>query len=163
MSETETNTEPEERVEYDSPDLCAACPKPGVCCNNFVLANPDFRFLPENWESEADAQLREWDEPFVVRGEAWREECTYGKTYVTPYLGCNFVTEEGRCSIYENRPETCRIFRPGESALCVFHVNHVRMLVQAHESNPSEPIEVYFPIFPSTGQNEVCKKPLETA
>jgi hypothetical protein len=37
------------------------------------------------------------------------------------------------------------------------------MLVQAHESNPSEPIEVYFPILAATGQNVICKKPSEAA
>lgn len=63
------------------------------------------------------------------------EEVTYedGTVGVIPIFGCTHVTAEGRCSIYETRPETCRIFVPGSDHLCVFHPLHQRYMEVSRE------------------------------
>lgn len=34
---------------------------------------------------------------------------------------CTQLLPNGRCGIYEDRPEVCRRYRPGEDPLCVHH------------------------------------------
>jgi Fe-S-cluster containining protein len=34
----------------------------------------------------------------------------------------NLDQKTGRCSDYQNRPETCRVFEPASAPLCILHV-----------------------------------------
>jgi len=34
---------------------------------------------------------------------------------------CSALNAEGRCSIYETRPQLCRDFKAGSDPLCVYH------------------------------------------
>lgn len=43
-----------------------------------------------------------------------------GRRYVTYAYSCPELLPNGRCGIYENRPNVCRDYKPGTDALCVF-------------------------------------------
>src|SRR4051812_27469125 len=85
--------------------LCSICPEPGHCCKRFTLSWLPFGLA--NWKAEASQRLREWGLPFIpveireVSGLGADEKADL-------YYGCPKLTPEGRCGIYEFRPEPCR-------------------------------------------------------
>jgi Fe-S-cluster containining protein len=98
--------------------FCSICPEPGRCCRKF-------HFHRTYWKDEgleaAQRDLTSWNNPFLV--EAWAGQDLKdvdGREYDTVMCSCPKVTTEGRCSIYEDRPRTCRIFAAGSDRLCVF-------------------------------------------
>lgn len=42
------------------------------------------------------------------------------------FWSCKNLTPEGRCGDYENRPELCRTYEPGQDLLCVEYVTTFR-------------------------------------
>jgi Fe-S-cluster containining protein len=98
--------------------LCSICPTPGRCCKEFFIPGLGRGlFQGESWREEAAAQLEREDLPYEpIRAIA--RTCMPG--WVMVVFGCKHVTAEGCCSIYEERPDTCRIFIPTTDELCVF-------------------------------------------
>lgn len=98
--------------------FCSICPDPGHCCRKFY-------FHRSYWKDEgleaAQRDLIHWNNPFVVLD--WQPQ-TYtddtGRDYAHLICSCPKVTAEGKCSIYKDRPRTCRIFAAGSDPLCVF-------------------------------------------
>lgn len=98
--------------------FCSICPDPGHCCRQFVLQQI-------YWKDEgldgAQKRLEMYGVPFLVTGwgpQTWTDKA--GREYAFITATCPKVTEEGLCSIYETRPETCRNFAAGSDRLCVF-------------------------------------------
>lgn len=61
--------------------------------------------------------------PFVPLRRMWYEapngahkpkDCVW--LFRCPKLG-----EDGRCTVYEHRPEVCRVYEPGEDVMCVHY------------------------------------------
>lgn len=98
--------------------FCAICPDPGHCCRKFY-------FHRTYWKDEgldaAQSELNSWNSPFIIKD--WQPQtfkADSGREYAGVICSCSKVTAEGRCSIYENRPRTCRVFAAGSDPLCVF-------------------------------------------
>ena len=88
--------------------LCNVCTKPGACCHNFSLTFKDGTVrLPV---ALANAKMKRHNYPFIAIG---RNEDGFTR-FSCPLL------KDGRCSDYENRPQTCRNFEPAGDDLCVF-------------------------------------------
>jgi Fe-S-cluster containining protein len=91
------------------PSLCNKCYAPGACCRGFGLNGGTFA---SGMKEEAARDLaKEYNLPFVPMkydGEKWIWSC--------PKLG-----DDGRCTIYHNRPEPCRLFEPASDMLCVHY------------------------------------------
>jgi Fe-S-cluster containining protein len=102
---------------------CDTCAKPGACCNDFVLngRRGGLRVAEENWQVEAEERM-EWNGlPFKpLRIDADDANPVEGMVLVR--FTCPKVTPEGRCSIYETRPQLCRDYQAGEDKLCVMYV-----------------------------------------
>lgn len=101
--------------------LCSICPEPGRCCKKFCLpAAPTF--WKSSWEEDAQHWVEQQGVPFAPHshGPVHVDEES-GEEFVLVWFHCPEVTAEGRCGIYENRPDTCRIFVPGSDQLCAFH------------------------------------------
>lgn len=100
--------------------LCAVCPVPGMCCKEFSLfRGTEIMFPLETWQKDAEEYLLRHNLPF----KPIKIEQVLGRNpyYVTLRYSCPKLTPEGRCGIYQDRPEVCRKFVPGSSALCCFH------------------------------------------
>lgn len=114
---------------------CDTCPKPGVCCKEFIL-NRYFdiaRPIQDQWEETQSAQTRRL--PFYPIREV--KTSAGGKIRFNPdgtksengtesiwIFGCKNISPSGRCMDYENRPSTCRVFEPSSNALCALHPDH---------------------------------------
>lgn len=103
--------------------LCSICPDPGKCCRNFLLSrnNGDqLTFWAETWREDAHAELDLRKLPFRIdRIESTSITASF-REYVTLRYSCGHLTADGRCGIYEDRPDTCRLYTPGTSDLCAF-------------------------------------------
>lgn len=102
--------------------LCQICPKPGRCCSGFILSNDQgsITVWAESWEANAADYPKAHGLPFrPARREGSYWTPSFGE-YTIVRFACEHLTSEGRCGIYDTRPEVCRRFVPGESTLCVF-------------------------------------------
>jgi Fe-S-cluster containining protein len=103
-------------------NLCQMCPKPGSCCRGFVLSDDDgdITFWKSSWREDTVKAMEKWGLPF--RPAEINEEFVEGDgdPYVTVKLDCPKLSSDGRCTIYNERPEACRNFVPGSDTLCVF-------------------------------------------
>jgi Fe-S-cluster containining protein len=105
---------------------CDTCAKPGACCNDFVLNgyNGALRFSEGNWQAEAIERMDGMEMPFrPLRIDADQAGSEPGQVMIR--FTCPAVTDEGRCSIYENRPQLCRVYQPLQDKLCVMYVEPV--------------------------------------
>lgn len=96
---------------------CDTCRKPGHCCSGFTL---NFYFNRETWQEEATEILKKNNLEFIVPvriAQGWLEQ---GRTGVV--FDCTRLGADGRCTDYENRPELCKIYQPGQDGLCIEHV-----------------------------------------
>lgn len=60
--------------------------------------------------------------PFTVidwQSETFKDKDS-GREWARLICSCPKVTTDGKCSIYETRPLTCRRYAPGSDQLCVF-------------------------------------------
>ncbi|MEX3764487.1 YkgJ family cysteine cluster protein [Paraburkholderia phenoliruptrix] len=101
---------------------CDQCRKPGACCKGFVLNKA---FSKENWRQEATELLERHDMSFIrpVRPVLNIDECDWRTVVV---FDCDRLDANGRCSKYEDRPQLCHDYEPGQDGLCVMHVPNFR-------------------------------------
>lgn len=92
--------------------LCSICPVPGACCKGFML----FIGHEPVIEDDAELVLEENKLPFKVQGFDEHGQLLFS----CPRLG-----EDGRCTIYEERPDLCRSFVPTSSPLCKFPLQSI--------------------------------------
>lgn len=109
---------------------CDSCRDPGHCCRSFRV---DRHFKPETTRAEVTEHLRNGTDDFsegttyevlpfdpqIRNGGfyAWpNEEVPHSVmwTFSCPKLGA-----DGRCTIYDTRPELCQTFEPKSVALCI--------------------------------------------
>lgn len=100
--------------------LCDLCKSPGQCCRKIYLYgagldSPDITDLNvaetltvyEEWEAEWGNQF-----PFVL----------FSRTAAgVPIFTCPKLGNDGRCTIYNERPILCRDFEPASNELCVYY------------------------------------------
>lgn len=110
---------------------CDRCIDPGHCCKAFPLS---FTMPPsacaDELTAELDRRLRMddiperpafvGDNPFKAlrRVPPQNYEPDDGQT-VSWLFQCTALQADGRCGIYERRPDFCRIYEPGTDWLCV--------------------------------------------
>lgn len=104
--------------------LCDKCYSPGACCKSFVLSDNDGVLLTIWLDEDANKQIADHDLPFEIEAvttEYKHEES--GRPYGTFSVSCPKLAENGRCTIYEDRPALCAKFEPRGGPLCVhFHL-----------------------------------------
>jgi hypothetical protein len=105
--------------------LCDTCRQPGSCCSGFVLSDPKGEVT--HWdcatrdEINADILARSgWPFKATAIRSRWTDAAT-GQPYNTWYFGCPLLGGDGRCTVYETRPQLCRDYAAGSSPLCVEH------------------------------------------
>lgn len=105
--------------------LCDTCHSPGNCCKkmwlrgglNGVLGDPeatDLDIVDELDRIRADifGDGVDWVFPFILFG---RDDLGYPQ-YMCPELG-----DDGRCKVYDKRPDVCRNYEPASDRLCVYY------------------------------------------
>lgn len=108
---------------------CDACRQPGACCSGFQFTR---RFVRGTSAARIRRHLREgtdargagaYSEPLAklpfepVEESDWRDpEDGHARRWI---FDCPKLDPEGRCTIYRERPQLCRRFRPKSSPLCV--------------------------------------------
>lgn len=92
--------------------LCAGCIDPGHCCRVFSLS------APFNDHPDPDKELKEMGLPFRRIDTGMNEKGDRINDFTCTKLG-----RDGRCTIYQRRPDTCRQFEAGSDALCVYYRN----------------------------------------
>ena len=101
-------------------ESCEMCTQPGACCVIFPLFRGDIfnsAHLPRKTaREEAEQLLKENGLPFEVRAI---EDIEGDPDYVRVSFGCSKLSKGGYCTIYDERPNTCRIFEPFKSGGCV--------------------------------------------
>lgn len=112
-------------------ETCESCPNPGVCCRDFGLTGSGgevrfYREIPGSAVSEADLEIAALAAGLPFRPNRRRFIATdqVGEFEIWTWR-CPHVTRDGRCAIYETRPEVCRSYRPGVDAMCALHPEHV--------------------------------------
>jgi Fe-S-cluster containining protein len=107
--------------------LCDTCRQPGACCRGFSLnriSDGDHLTL---WDDEDPLKAVhphiESEAPFhpVERLGQWTD-AESGRTYSSWKWSCSALGEDGRCTMYDNRPDLCRRYEAGSSPLCVMYV-----------------------------------------
>lgn len=93
--------------------MCDSCMSPGACCKRLFLTGGrlGFRFEQPMTREVAEHEAMRQGLPFVPADSEngiWRWTC--------PAL-----QDDGRCGIYESRPEVCRRYEPGRDPLCVHY------------------------------------------
>ena len=97
-------------------ESCEMCVQPGACCVIFSLSQEDgFTgiFPKDIAEIEAKKFIEDNGLPFVIRCLEEIDE------NVRVFFGCDHLSKGGYCTIYDKRPDVCRIFKPFESEGCV--------------------------------------------
>lgn len=99
--------------------LCDTCSQPGRCCTNFNLSGAGGYSLTF-WDDDRPHFDRF---PFFVplyRSDQWTVEGgpETGRTYSSWRWGCTNLGDNGRCLIYEDRPQLCRDYQPAQDGLC---------------------------------------------
>lgn len=100
-------------------EICARCVSPGHCCTGFNLSDKDGN-ARTFWDDETP-QLPE-GYPFkpVERLGQWTVEYgpDTGKTYSAWRFACTKLSADGKCTIYDERPDLCRRYEPLTDRLC---------------------------------------------
>jgi len=102
--------------------LCSVCPAPGFCCKNFRL---NATFWNAGGPDDVTRQARDMGLPFIAthsdeRDGPWCSKEDGDAEYSYWFFDCPELDTDGRCKIYDTRPEPCRFYQPGSDALCVF-------------------------------------------
>jgi Fe-S-cluster containining protein len=97
--------------------MCDRCISPGACCKRLVLSGPfaapmsleraEHLLIDPDWFPQTKGVFRPGNQLPNGRWEFW----------------CTALKSDGRCGIYEDRPQLCRDYRPGADGLCVHFWN----------------------------------------
>ena len=103
--------------------LCDTCHEPGRCCRSIVLNHGDgeMTWWADNDPAEVLAEHigEHWFVP--IEAEKRSYQSGEGHTYHSGRWRCTALGEDGRCTVYERRPQLCRNYEPGSDGLCVYH------------------------------------------
>lgn len=102
-------------------DICVRCVSPGRCCSAFRVTDKTGH-PPTFWD---DAECAPSHSRYVIfkplhRVGQWTVEHgpDAGRTYSEWLWSCSALSAEGRCTIYQQRPNLCRSYTPLEDGLC---------------------------------------------
>lgn len=102
---------------------CDVCPKPGSCCQDLHLSTENGSLL-SLWVDEGGSRLKalvmmaERGLPFLPNeGELGEVD---GRKFAYFSVSCPELQGDGRCGIYQHRPQLCHDYKPGQDALCVY-------------------------------------------
>lgn len=106
-----------EKAELMTGSLCDKCYAPGACCQEFMLSGTGKEKYGSNKRGARRHLVAKDENPsgkkkpfqpveYLAHVDMWVWRC--------PKIG-----DDGRCKVYERRPETCRIFEPASAGLCV--------------------------------------------
>lgn len=105
---------------------CDTCTHPGACCSGFTIGGKHFNI--DNWKIEAENFMELYGlyyfkpvRPLVEQLSSYPPE---GKTLVQ--FDCERLGADGRCTDYENRPETCRVYEAKSDPLCAMYEHQLK-------------------------------------
>lgn len=105
---------------------CDRCIAPGTCCKAFPLSKD---FATGTTPEQLVEFLAEQKYPFVPL----RRYYTYIGAWLERWLfQCTKLGADGRCTIYEDRPELCKLYEAGCDEMCI----HTRGI----DGNPIVPL-----------------------
>lgn len=100
-------------------EICGRCVSPGRCCTGFNLSDADGNSrtfwddeTPQIWDGLPFKPKERWGQWTVESGP------DVGRTYSAWRWTCTKVGADGKCTIYEDRPDLCRRFEPLSDQLC---------------------------------------------
>jgi Fe-S-cluster containining protein len=91
--------------------LCDHCVSPGACCRGFMLSESGSNMGKVSTATQANVTMATKGYPFLAEEYKTRD----GGYFV---FSCPMLDDNGRCSIYEFRPKTCRVYQPASDGLC---------------------------------------------
>jgi Fe-S-cluster containining protein len=105
---------------------CDRCIDPGMCCRSFPLSHYfDFGVTPAKimkWLAQNGLamfrplrRIHVWCSDHT--GASGKKES--GKWVEQWSFRCTALGEDGRCTIYDSRPDLCRTYEPGCDMMCV--------------------------------------------
>ena len=99
---------------------CDTCSKPGACCRGFGLQDHTYYRTP----LEALVKMVEFGLPFLPVDNRYEEYLAAipekERDFVRPFsFNCPMLGHDGRCTIYDHRPELCKKYEPLSDPLCV--------------------------------------------
>lgn len=89
---------------------CSECKKPGICCKQFILKDSiPWAYTAIETKAKVIKRLKDCNlsyfKPIRKGKRFWVFKCTKVKN--------------GKCAIYDSRPNLCRKYRAGTGTLCV--------------------------------------------
>jgi len=108
-------------------NACDSCRDPGHCCRSFHIPR---HFKPEQTREEIRELLRKGLDGFerkcesvpfepLIRSNLYGEEGATEPYSVTWSFSCPMLKTDGRCGIYEDRPQVCRNYEAGTDQICI--------------------------------------------
>ena len=96
--------------------LCEVCLDPGACCKKIFLSgrNPETGERMEQPMSFEKAEHMAMGAGLPFYPSEQRPDGTWNWT-------CTQILSNGRCGIYESRPQLCKDYAAGSSPLCVHY------------------------------------------
>jgi Fe-S-cluster containining protein len=106
---------------------CTDCPDPGACCRAFPVS---FHVPVETTREEIRQCLRSGKRllsevtfdplPFIPLRPMWHyaDSGHHTPDTVVWIYTCPLLDSKGQCSMYESRPDICRAYEPGSTAMC---------------------------------------------
>lgn len=95
--------------------MCDRCLAPGHCCKRLTLSGT------VDGERIQDPMSFEKAEHLALKARLWMMRPAHQREDGRWQWSCTQLLPNGRCGIYEDRPQLCRLYRPGEDGLCVHH------------------------------------------
>ena len=109
-----------------SPSLCDRCFSPGACCKSMVLTRgvgePVVSWDGDTPETELAKLIGPHPFEATDRTGTWVAPDDHedaGRSYSAHAWTCTALAKDGRCGIYDSRPQLCRDYEAGSSPLCV--------------------------------------------
>lgn len=105
--------------------LCDRCYAPGACCKRMYLTSRDGGEAPRSRLDQGPRMirraLRRQELPFepIERAELLTDPD--GQQFETWVYRCRALQDDGRCGIYDRRPQLCRDYPAGGDRMCVHH------------------------------------------
>ncbi len=106
---------------------CDTCRQPGACCTDIFISRDTWpgTVWADGWKEQAQSFLDGAlpGHPFVPHrlaiAEGEMRDPAATAPYGTVFWSCRNLLPSGRCGDYENRPQLCRNYQPGQDAMCV--------------------------------------------
>lgn len=116
------------RVKID----CDRCAAPGMCCKAFFLSMSfPVGSLPASVSAVVEQNMG--PHPFTpLRRITLREGYNPDADVEHWLFGCSALQPDGRCGVYDKRPQLCRDYTAGQDPMCVHYV---------HEGKPVVPMK----------------------